>query len=323
MIERFCFAFGMLLAANAYADALSDAFAQGQALGSAGNSAAHANITTGTAQSSVPNYSATPPQTSYFTSPGLGSAASAVTSACASTGSSSTGYSNQACAAVNFSQTNPSRRPSFTIAPNDPLLSGAKTITANPQAIAGNIAGSYSACTVQTVTQSDIFETEICHQVRSLVNSSCDKVLIVTPVLTPGCTPGQFLTRVTANPCPACIDYLAYDFSCGANDYLMHAYTIAKATGTEYMELGSLYVPGTLNTTIGKTAGPTQIDGVFCYQTFYSQSCSGANCSIAVWFDNPCQGTSYYGVSTFAMPTTVSFTDSWDNQCAALEARAQ
>ena len=74
---------------------------------------------------------------------------------------------------------------------------------------------------------------------------------------------------------------------------------------------------------IGMTPGPSQIDGFFCYQTYYSQSCSGANCSIGAWFYNPCQGTSFYGVSTFAMPTTVSFSDTWDNQCATLEARSQ
>jgi hypothetical protein len=78
-----------------------------------------------------------------------------------------------------------------------------------------------------------------------------------------------------------------------------------------------------LNAQIPKTPGPTQINGSYCYQTYYSQSCSGANCSIGAWFSNPCQGTSYYGVSTFAMPTTVNFTDTWDDQCAALEARAQ
>ena len=176
---------------------------------------------------------------------------------------------------------------------------------------------------MQTVTSPDIFETLICHQYRTIENTTCDKVLIVTPFQTPGCSPGQFLTRVTADPCPACIDYLAYDFTCGANNYLMHAFTIAKATGGVYMELGSQYVPGTLNTEIGMTPGPSQIDGYFCYQTYYSQSCSGANCSIGAWFYNPCQGTSFYGVSTFAMPTTVSFTDTWDNQCAALEARSQ
>ena len=98
---------------------------------------------------------------------------------------------------------------------------------------------------------------------------------------------------------------------------------IAKATGAVYMDLGSLNVPGTLNTEIGMTPGPSQIDGFFCYQTYYSQSCSGAYCSIGAWFYNPCQGTSYSGVSSFQMPTTVSFTDTWDNQCAALEARSQ
>ena len=66
-----------------------------------------------------------------------------------------------------------------------------------------------------------------------------------------------------------------------------------------------------------------QMDSEFCYQTYYSQSCSGANCSIGAWFYNPCQGTSYYGANTFAMPTTVSFSDTWDNQCATLEARSQ
>jgi hypothetical protein len=89
------------------------------------------------------------------------------------------------------------------------------------------------------------------------------------------------------------------------------------------MELGTQNVPGTLNTEIPQTPGPSRIDGQFCYQTYYSQSCNGSNCSIGAWFYNPCQGTSYQGVSTFAMPMRVNYTDAWDNQCAALEARAQ
>jgi hypothetical protein len=103
----------------------------------------------------------------------------------------------------------------------------------------------------------------------------------------------------------------------------MHVFTIDKGTGALYMDLGSQSVPGGLNTQIPQTPGPTQIDGFLCYQTFYSQSCAGPNCTIGAWFYNPCQGTSYYGANTFAMPTTVSFTDTWDNQCAALEARSQ
>ncbi len=235
----------------AHADALSDAFNQGTTLGRSGNAAARGQISGNSAQATVPNYTTAPPEASYFGSPGLGTLSSTHVSACAGASGQTANFAQQSCNAVDFSQTNPSRRPTYSIGPNDPLLTRAKTITANPQAIAGNLAGTYSGCTVQTVTRPDIFETLLCHQYRTMENTSCDKVLIVTPIQTPGCSPGQFLTRVTADPCPACIDYLAFDFSCGANNYLMHAFTIDKGSGGVYMELGSQYVPGTLNTQIG------------------------------------------------------------------------
>ena len=304
------------------AQSLSDAFSQGTALGRSGNAAARSQINGNTAQSNVPGYTTNPPQSSYFGGAGISTPAAAAANACTGPGDSGD-LAAQACNAINFSQTNPTRRPIFSITQTDPLLTGSKAITADPQAIAGNIAGTYSGCTVQTTSTPDRFETALCHQVRTTETLTCDKVLIVTPVQTPGCSDGQFLTRVTADPCPGCIDYIAFDFSCGSNSYLMHAFTIAKASGQVFMELGSQIVPGTLNTQIPQTPGPSRIDGSFCYQTHYSQSCSGANCSIGAWFSNPCQGTSYYGVSTFAMPTTVSFIDTWDNQCAALEARTQ
>ena len=306
----------------AHAQSLSDAFNQGAAMGRSGNAAARTQINPTTAQGTVPGYTTSPPQASYFGSAGLGSQAAAATSACAAAGNGNT-TGAQACNAVNFSQTNPTRRPTFSIAPSDPLLMRARTITADPQSIAGNIAGTYSGCSVQTTTTPDRFETALCHQYRTTETLTCDKVLIVTPVLTPGCSDGEFLTRVTADPCPACIDYLAFDFSCALNSYRMHAFTIDKGSGEVYMDLGTQNVPGALNTQIPKTPGPSRIDGFYCYQTFYSQSCSGANCSIGAWFANPCQGTSFEGVSTFAMPTRVSFTDTWDNQCSALEARAR
>jgi conjugal transfer mating pair stabilization protein TraN len=311
-----------LSAQPAQAQSLSDAFNQGAAMGRSGNAAARTQINPTTAQGTVPGYTTSPPQASYFGSAGLGSQAAAATSACAAASNGNT-TSAQACNAVNFSQTNPTRRPTFSIAPNDPLLTRARTITADPQSIAGNIAGTYSGCSVQTTTTPDRFETALCHQYRTTETLTCDKVLIVTPVLTPGCSDGEFLTRVTADPCPACIDYLAFDFSCALNSYWMHAFTIDKSSGEVYMDLGTQNVPGALNTQIPKTPGPSRIDGFYCYQTFYSQSCSGANCSIGAWFANPCQGTSFEGMSTFAMPTRVSFTDTWDNQCSALEARAR
>lgn len=317
---------------SAHAQSLSEAFDQGAALGRSANAPARSQINDAAARSNVPGYNTAPPQTSYFGSPGISTPAAAAASACIGTGtgtgtSTQTGASGdlaaQACNAVNFSQTNPARRPHFSITHSDPLLSGAKTITADPQSIAGSIAGTYSGCTVQTTTTPDRFETALCHQARTMETRSCDKVRIVTPVQTPGCYDGQFLTRVIADPCSRCTDYVAFDFTCRSTGYLMHAFTIFKSSGQVYMELGQQEVPGTLNTQIPRTAGPSQIDTERCYQTHYSQSCSGANCSIGAWFSNPCQGTSYYGVSTFAMPTTVRFTDTWDNQCAALDARTK
>ena len=176
---------------------------------------------------------------------------------------------------------------------------------------------------MQTSTTPGRFETALCHQYRMMETLSCDKVLIVTPVQTPGCTDGQFLTRVTADPCPSCVDYLAFDFSCGVNSYHMHAFTLKRSNGGLYAELGTQTVAGTLNAQIPKTPGPSRMDGYSCFETYYSQSCTATSCAIGAWFDNPCQGTSYQGESSFAIPTTVSFNDSWDDQCSALASRAQ
>lgn len=315
--------FAVLTASSSvWADSMSDAFTQGRDLGRTGNSQARQKVTGEAASSTVPNYTTNPPEAALYGSGGLNAPAGAAISNCALKGEGSS-YADQACNATNFSQTNPAQRPTFTIGPSDPLVTRSQAIANDPQAIAGNIAGTYSSCATQTVTSPDIFETRVCNQYRTLEAQTCNKILTVTPFQTPGCSPGQFLTRVTADPCPGCLDYLAYDFTCGAGNYLMHVFTIAKSNGAVFMDLGSQYVPGTLDTSIPQTPGPSRMDGWFCYQTYYSQSCSGANCTMGAWFYNPCQGTSYYGANSFAMPTTVAFKDSWDNQCLSLEARAQ
>jgi hypothetical protein len=323
MLTRALLLVVLAASSSARADPLSEAFPEGGQFGRAGNAAARQQVTGEAARSTVPNYTESPSETNLYSPGGLGEAIGAAVGECALTTGQGSSYADQSCNAINFSQTNPGQRPSFTISPNDPLVARSKTIANDPQAIAGNLAGTYGGCTTRTIATPDIFETRVCNEYRTPETQTCSKVLTVTPYHTPGCSPGQFLTRVTANPCPRCIDYLAYDFTCGAGNYLMHAFTILKSNGATYMDLGSQYVPGTLDTSIPQTQGPSRIDGWFCYQTYYSQSCSGASCAIGAWFYNPCQGTSYYGVSNFVMPTTVAFKDSWDNQCATLEARAQ
>ncbi len=309
----------MLTIASAQAQPpLGDVFEQGKAFGRSGNATAHGTITEGNAQSIVPHYTSNPSQTHYFGSADLESEAASQTRVCS--GPTAT---DPSCTGVQFSQTNPARRPNIPVAPTDPLLTRGRTISADPQAIAGNLAGTYSGCTTQTASTPDRFETAICHRYRKLETATCDRVLVVTPVQTPACSAGEFLTRITIDACPTCVDSYAFEFRCSTSGYTVHVTTFDKATNELRLDLGSHDVPGRLNTQIPQTPGPSRIDATACYRSSFTQNCSGANCTIGLSLENPCAGTTQSSASTFVMPTTVHFDDRWTNGCAALEARAQ
>lgn len=312
----------LLLLASVYAapglaGPTADAFSQGSTFGRGALSGAHGRIGQ-EAATTVPQYSAQPPQRSLFNASALGPATAGQVQACAAPGNT-----DPACTAFRFSQDNPTRRASFTFGTGDPLLSRAKTIADDPRSIAGSLAGTYSACAVKTVTTPEIFETRMCHASRGLETQRCERVLIVTPVTVAGCTPGQFLTRVTADPCPFCPDYVAFDFHCGSNDYVLHVSTRWRYENTQYRDLGTLHVPGYPGLEIPRTAGPSHVDGITCYQTFYTQTCDSTSCTLRTAFANPCQGTYVEGQASFVVPTTTSFTDDWDDRCTPLEARAR
>ncbi len=178
-------------------------------------------------------------------------------------------------------------------------------------------------CTVGTVVNVDADYNYQCQQSpKKITNQTCDKTLVVTPVNTPGCTPGQFLVRVIADPCPWCYDYLVWDYYCQAGYYQQHFYSNWHGGGL-YYDYGWANIAGTPGTYIPQTQGLSNMGGGWCYITYYSQSCSGSTCSMGTWFSNPCQGTSYYGANTFTMPTKLSFIDTWNDQCTTLAARAQ
>lgn len=336
---------GIVFATTTHAQSMTDAFAQGQTMGSTGNTAAHANITTGTAQTAVPYYTATPPETSYFGSASLGTNAVAVTGAC--TGASSTGYSDQACAAVNFSQTNPSRRPSFTIAPNDPLLVGAKTITADPQSIAGNIAGTYSACTVQTITPPAAVTTQVCHQYPNMQTATCEKTLTVQVNWSNSCLPGTWFGNFWVNTWGNGQVGVRYA-GIAVNTYCQPGNTIRmrfNAICTESPCSGSADI--TVNATSG-TVSPqtfTNFVGRSWYATDYFNrvdydggGCTADRCSFGFCTryedsstscddSGTCTTTAINetracGTFTFDRPRSIAtVTDSWNNQCASFEAR--
>jgi len=297
------------------------AFEQGQSMAHTGNTKARTSIGASGATAQVPGYAGTPPQTSHFGSPNLGGAGGSVTAACATP--SQRARPSAECAAIQFSQDNPTQRSPLALRDNDPLLARGRTITANPQSIAGQIAGTYSACTVIEQKAPDRYITERCHEYRKLDSATCDHVLVVTPVFTPGCTPGEFLTRVITDPCPGCVDVVQMDFSCTATGYQVHAYTQTRDTNELHTELGVQDVPGAVGLSLPRTAGPSSMEGGYCYETWFSQTCTGQTCTITSGFANPCQGTQVQSQNTFAIPLKVSFEDRWEDDCGALEARAR
>ncbi|MCE9569830.1 MAG: hypothetical protein K8R10_07460 [Rhodocyclales bacterium] len=330
----------------AHADALSDAFNQGATLGRSGNAAARGQISGNSAQATVPNYTTAPPEASYFGSPGLGTLSSTHVSACAGASGQTANFAQQSCNAVDFSQTNPSRRPTYSIGPNDPLLTRAKTITADPQAIAGNLAGTYSGCSVQTVTRPDIFETLLCHQYPAMEQARCQKLLTVRVAWSNSCTPGTwfgnfwvntwgngevgrryagivinaqcqtsgtvrmaFYAICTESPCSGSAD-IQVDPTSGA---------LSPQTFTNF--IGRSWYGSDLFNRVDYNGGGCTADRcsfAFCtrYESEYT-SCDEFTCTTTAINETRACGT-----FTFERPRSIAtVTDAWDNQCASFEAR--
>lgn len=315
----------IMILADARAASLADAFTEGAQFGRSGNTAARSRIDTETASATVPGYTSSAPATSYFGSPGLGAGATATINDCTTPDQ----MENPACQAVNFSQTNPGQRPSFVIAPNNPLLTKAKSITADPAAIAGNIAGTYSACTTQTVIAPDIFETRVCNEYRTLEQQTCDKTLNVSVVDNGlNCSYGSYLTP---NPRIMLIRPFVFVGAICADDIrFMWIYGFSECNGTN----AAISVP-----TIVPTEAPTRmIVNLGCGGRYYlTGSCPSGNCAYTVGLPdvettciNPCgdECCGYqledYPLVGFAFQRpqrTYTITDSWNNQCATYEAR--
>ena len=102
----------------------------------------------------------------------------------------------------------------------------------------------------------------------------------------------------------------------------MHVFTIDKGSGQVYMDLGSQDVPGSLNTQIPQTPGPRGSTASSATRPTTARAAPAPTAPSARGSTTPARARAH-GANTFAMPTTVSFSDTWDNQCATLEARSQ
>ena len=325
------FALLLIVAGTAHADpaAVSGAFSDGVNFGRAKNATTKSGITSGAAQANVPHATSTSPESSYFGAPGLGTPAAARINACASVTPNSGLYDDQACNAVNFSQTNPAARGQFTLHPTDPLFVNTKTILNDPAAIAGNIAGTYSGCTTQTVKTPDVFQTQVCNEYHTLQQNTCNKTLTVSVVDNGlNCSYGAYLT---ANPRIMLIRPFVFVGAICADDIrFMWIYGYSECNGSN----AAIPVP----TVVPSADYQRLIVNLGCGGQYYLVgSCPGGSCSYVVGIPNGnfvcdqyceegcCAGhVEDYPLASFTYqrPThTFTITDAWDNQCAALEAR--
>lgn len=342
MVLRLFLCLVAALALPAHAQSLPDAFNQGATLGRSGNAAARGQISGSTAQSTVPNYTTTPPEASYFGSPGLGTQSSARVGACAGGPGAAGGFSEQDCNAIDFSQTNPTVHPQFNLQPSDPVFANTKAILNDPAAVAGNITGTYSGCTTETVKNPDIFQTQFCNSYRALEQPTCSKTLTVT-VTDNGlnCTYGAYLTP---NPRIAFIrPFVFVGAICAEDIRFQWIWGYSECNGTDAPQYRATIMPSDAWQVVGVSlpcGGNYNLWG----------SCPGGNCSYAVgWVydsfvcdqydysspscdDSGCsysclQGhneTVYSAIAGFNWQRpvhTYTITDAWNNQCATYEAR--
>ncbi len=309
----------------AQAASRSEAFEQGSTFGRSGNAAARSHITTTPPASTVPHFTTTPPQSTYFGSTDLGGNASALQSACLVAPAAGS-PSAQACAAINFARENPARRPSFNITPTDPLLVRGKQITADPQSIAGNLAGTYAGCTTRSITTPDIFDKHICNEYRVLERLTCERTLSVDVRDDGlGCAP---ITLITPNPRIAFIrPYVYVGAVCADQIRFQWTYGYSECNGTN----ASIVVMTTL-----PSEHPQRMRvELGCGGSYFLEgACPDGVCKYRVGTeaqcDDPCPRGCCDGyvpeqtLATFSFTRprrTYTLTDTWINQCAPYEAR--
>lgn len=332
----------LLMSIGAHADPMSDAFSKGAAFGNSNNAAIRSNIQNGTAQSALPSSTANVPQANYFGSGGIDTQAAGTINACAEASTDPNKYNDQACRAVNFSQTNPTAHAQFNLQPSDPLFAKARSITNDPAAIAGNIAGTYSGCTTQTTTSPDIYQSQFCTSYRALQQPVCKKTLTVT-VADNGlnCTFGSY---VTPNPRIAFIrPFVFVGAICAEDIRFQWIWGYSECNGTNAPQFRTTVIPSDTWQVVGVSlpcggfydlwgsctngncsyAVGSIYDTFVCNQYDYNNpSCDDGGCSY------PClQGqnqTVYAALAGFNWQRpvhTFTITDAWNDQCATYEAR--
>ena len=145
------------------------------------------NVQGNKASETIKDYSATAPtQSTHYTgnqtlvSPII-SGGSAKVSECQTTGAANADpKAAKHCEAVNAIMDTHANKPSDIITPDDPILLAGHAATNDPEAILGNMLGTYGGCTEVTKTSDPKFEYETCEEWSESITTTCKQGLEVT-----------------------------------------------------------------------------------------------------------------------------------------------
>lgn len=161
---------------------------EGTAAGQAANPVIRGTVNTPSASTTVPNYTTTPPETTYYGQPNLSGAANARLTACAAT------PNDPVCQAQRGALSS-ANTPRPAISPYDPSVVGARDIARNPSNVLGSIASYYAGCATADVTTPAGTTSKVCNRYSGIGNYSCARSLTVSTERTTNCTPGDWFAH--------------------------------------------------------------------------------------------------------------------------------
>jgi len=177
---------GALQAADAWGEDSGKSFEDGKALGKAMTGPQVTELQSGRTTSEVPNYTDEPPEKTYYKTQDLKTPRSQQQASCAATPNDPT------CTGI-AQGTQP--RPPSNVTRADPALAG-EDAAMNPSKILGDIATTYTACSVGTptlITPAQFSRQACTSTTAAWTSTDCDKTLSVVPHTRTSCEQGSWV----------------------------------------------------------------------------------------------------------------------------------
>jgi len=320
----------------------SDAFNLGKDMGNTGKDQNYGGINNTNASANVPGYATSSTESQYYQD-GMGSItqpANTDVQGCLSTTNDPTKQSYGHCESVRMiNQSKGKARAMFALDPTkDPLITQGKTIQTTPSDYTGasTSGGTYSGCVDKQVKDPDVMEVESCNRYKTLTDQSCNIIDNVTVTKQENCVVNTW----------AYSNYTAWNNAnnkfylqaqCGAfnqtNQVSMQVViTAAGACGATSSSFTiAAYTPVGSPTTL--PGNPTLVPDFYGVSgrcaitvqnlTYTHNGCPNNQCQTAVTFNSNRGGLTTTVLNYQPYTVTYTVTDNWDNQCAALQARAQ